>query len=182
MPARYHISRLCHKNHILSSCDKDNHLQVCQNQSFSFMETRAWGMSQLMSPGAQLASSHWRGRKESKEHGESLQISKFFILQELVLKETLGSVWIKPANLRAKCSIFTFQWSMKIGKQRSRIHSCMTTWDPIETFSQLDYVASSPANVHQRLCVRPHLGTTGNEALISYPPRLLTHFKSQTLY
>lgn len=49
-------------------------------------------MNQLMPPEAQFASSHWVRRQESKKHGESLQISKFFIRQELVLKETSGSM------------------------------------------------------------------------------------------
>lgn len=49
-------------------------------------------MSQLMPPEAQFASSHRGGRQESKKHGENLQISKSFILQKLVLKETLGSM------------------------------------------------------------------------------------------
>ena len=74
------------------------------------METRAWGTSRLMPPEAQFASSHRGGRQESKEHGESLQISKFFILQELVLKETSGSMWEKAWQPRSQ--VLSFYTSM----------------------------------------------------------------------
>ena len=146
------------------------------------METRAWGMSQWMSPGAQLASSHWRGRKESKEHDESLQISKFFILQELVLKETLGSVWIKICQ--PKSQVLSFYISMihenwQTAVMNTQLHDYLRpSWNfqPIGLCCIITSKCSS-----QALCQAPPK-TTGNKALISYWPRLLTPFKSQTFY
>lgn len=65
-------------------------------------------MSQLMPPEAQFSSSHRGGRQESKKHGENLQISKFFILQKLVLKETLGSMQKKNWQLKEPSAWFLY--------------------------------------------------------------------------
>lgn len=132
---------------------------------------RAWGMSQLMPPEAQFSSSHRGGRQESKKHGENLQISKFFILQKLVLKETLGSMQEKnwqpkepsawflyrhdPWRLANGSHEYTVAWLCKTQLKHSAKciilyhHQRMFTKHFVSGFTQRLYGMGPPPHTHQ---------------------------------
>lgn len=128
-------------------------------------------MSQLMPPEAQFSSSHRGGRQESKKHGENLQISKFFILQKLVLNETLGSMqeknwqpkepsaWFLYCNdpwRLANCSHeYTVAWLCKTQLKHSAKciilyhHQRMFTKYFVSGFTQGLYGMGPPPHTHQ---------------------------------